>query len=343
MPLTSSHPRTRPISAGHLRAFDAVARHLNFRAAGEELSLTQSAVSRQIQALEDEVGTALFLRHTRAVELTSAGSQLLRATGMALERIDAAVRQIRQSAGRKSVAITTWASFASMWLIPRLEAFQREHPDIDIRIDASDVAVDLATADVDLALRYVVPQAAPPGAIRLFGEQLTPVASPWLLKEHHLARVEDLAKMTLVEAGDAHRTRHLEWLTWQRWLDQFGSAAQPDKTARGAKAAVAHKLTPQRWLYFNYAHQIVQAALTGQGVALARLPLVAESLASGALVEPLPHTRMDSPLAYWLLVSPRSTLRPEVKAFCDWLLQQAAATREAIGDVPDPDTVDHLD
>jgi len=343
MQLTSSHPRTRPISAGHLRAFDAVARHLNFRAAGEELSLTQSAVSRQIQALEDEVGTALFLRHTRAVELTSAGSQLLRATGMALERIDAAVRQIRQSAGRKSVAITTWASFASMWLIPRLEAFQREHPDIDIRIDASDVAVDLATADVDLALRYVVPQAAPPGAIRLFGEQLTPVASPWLLKEHHLARVEDLAKMTLIEAGDAHRTRHLEWLTWQRWLDQFGSAAPPGKTARGAKAAVAHKLTPQRWLYFNYAHQIVQAALTGQGVALARLPLVAESLASGALVEPLPHTRMDSPLAYWLLVSPRSTLRPEVKAFCDWLQQQAAATREAIGDVPDPDTVDHLD
>jgi DNA-binding transcriptional LysR family regulator len=343
MQLTASHPRTRPIAAGHLRAFEAVARHLNFRAAGEELSLTQSAVSRQIQALEDEVGTALFLRHTRAVELTSAGTQLLRATGVALERVDAAVRQIRQSAGRKSVAITTWASFASMWLIPRLEAFQREHPDIDIRIDASDATVDLATADVDLALRYVVPQAAPPGAIRLFGEQLTPVASPWLLKEHRLDRVEDLAKMTLIEAGDAHRTRHLEWLTWQRWLDQFGHTAPPGKATRGAKAAVPHKLTPQRWLYFNYAHQIVQAALTGQGVALARLPLVAESLASGALVEPLPHTRMDSPLAYWLLVAPRSTLRPEVKAFCDWLQQQAAATREAIGDVPDPDTVDHLD
>ena len=343
MQLTTSHPRTRPIAAGHLRAFEAVARHLNFRAAGEELSLTQSAVSRQIQALEDEVGTALFLRHTRAVELTSAGTQLLRATGVALERVDAAVRQIRQSAGRKSVAITTWASFASMWLIPRLEAFQREHPDIDIRIDASDATVDLATADVDLALRYVVPQAAPPGAIRLFGEQLTPVASPWLLKEHRLVQVEDLAKMTLIEAGDAHRTRHLEWLTWQRWLDQFGHTAPPGKAPRGAKATVPHKLTPQRWLYFNYAHQIVQAALTGQGVALARLPLVAESLASGALVEPLPHTRMDSPLAYWLLVAPRSTLRPEVKAFCDWLQQQAAATREAIGDVPDPDTVDHLD
>lgn len=344
MQLTSSHPRTRPIAAGHLRAFEAVARHLNFRAAAEELSLTQSAVSRQIQALEDEVGTALFLRHTRAVEITSAGSQLLRAASMALERVDAAVRQIRQSAGRKSVAITTWASFASMWLIPRLEAFQRDHPDIDIRIDATDNAVDLATSDVDLALRYAVPQGMPASAQRLFGEQLTPVASPWLLKSHPIHSVEDLARCALIEAGDAHRTRHLEWLTWQRWLDTFGTPLPVTSSGkRSRKNLEHHKLTPQRWMYFNYANQIVQAALTGQGVALARLPLVAESLASGALVEPLPHARLDSPLAYWLLVAPRSLQRPEVKAFCDWLLLQAAATREAIGDMPDPDTIDNID
>ena len=336
--LTSSHPRTRPIAAGHLRAFEAVARHLNFRAAAEELSLTQSAVSRQIQSLEDEVGSALFLRHTRSVELTGSGTILLRAAGSALERIDAAVRQIRQSAGRRSVAITTWASFASMWLIPRLEAFQREHPDIDIRIDASDAAVDLSTADVDMALRYAVPQAIPAGASRLFGEQLTPVASPWLLKTHRIAKLDDLAKVTLIEAGDAHRTRHLEWLTWQRWLDHFSTTGGTRASSR-TKA----KLTPQRWLYFNYAHQIVQAALTGQGVALARLPLVAESLASGDLVEPLPQMRIDSPLVYWLVVTPRSAQRPEVKAFCDWLLKEAARTRQAIGDVPDPDTVDHID
>ena len=342
MQLTRSHPRTRPIGAGHLRAFDAVARHLNFRAAAEELSLTQSAVSRQIQGLENEVGVALFLRHTRAVELTSAGAQLLRASSMALERIDAAVRQIRQSAGRKAVAITTWASFASMWLIPRLEAFQRDHPDIDIRIDATDNAVDLATADVDLALRYAVPQSIPAGATRLFGEQLTPVASPWLLKSHPIKSIEDLSRCALIEAGDAHRTRHLEWLTWQRWLDTFGHPAAPGKRPR-PNAAASAKLSPQRWMYFNYANQIVQAALTGQGVALARLPLVAESLASGDLIEPLPHTRLDSPLVYWLMVAPRSAQRPEVKAFCEWLLLQAALTRMAIGEVPDPDTVDNID
>ena len=338
MALTPSHPRTRPISAGHLRAFEAVARLLNFRAAAEELSLTQSAVSRQIQALEDEVGSALFLRHTRAVELTSAGSILLRATGAALDRIDAAVRLIRQSAGRRSVAITTWASFASMWLIPRLEAFQREHPDIDIRIDATDAAVDLSTADVDLAIRYAAPETIAAGAVRLFGEQLTPVASPWLLREHRIAKVDDLAKVTLVEAGDAHRTRHLEYLTWQRWLDHFAPAP-----VGGPRARAKARLSPQRWLYFNYASQIVQAALTGQGVALARLPLVAESLANGDLVEPLPQMRLDSPLVYWLVLAPRTHQRPEVKAFCDWLLREAERTRQAIGDVPDPDTVDNID
>jgi len=324
---SQTHLRSRPISAGQLRAFEAVARHLNFRAASEEMALTQSAVSRQIQALEEEVGVSLFLRHTRAVELTSAGANLLLAVSQALPRIDSAVRQIRQSAGRKSVSLTTFASFASMWLIPRLEQFQRENPDIDIRIDASDNTVDLDVADVDLALRYGPVANMPAEAVRLFGEQLTPVASPWLLKSGiPLSRPEDLANFTLIEAGDAHRT-HLEWLTWRRWLDEQNMS----------------KLQPKRWLYFNYAYQMVQAALTGQGVVLARLPMVAESLANGDLIEPLPGQRMDSPMAYWMIVGPRSAIRPEIKAFCEWLQAQGKATRETIGEVPDPDTVDYID
>jgi DNA-binding transcriptional LysR family regulator len=261
------------------------------------------------------------------VELTNAGGILLRAVTPSLERIDSAVRQIRQSAGRKSVSLTTFASFASMWLIPRLEGFQRDNPDIDIRIDASDVAVDLDISDLDLALRYAPASAMPPGAIRLFGEQITPVISPWLLKSGpRLKKPDDLAQFTLIEAGDAHHT-HLEWLTWRRWLEQHASP----------------KLEAKRWLYFNYAYQMVQATLTGQGVVLARLPLIAESLASGDLVEPLPQMRMDSPMSYWLIIGPRNVARPEVLAFCEWLKSQAALTREAIGDVPDPDTVDSLD
>jgi LysR family glycine cleavage system transcriptional activator len=215
-----------------------------------------------------------------------------------------------------------------MWLIPRLEAFQREHPDIDIRIDATDTPVDLDTTDVDLALRYSMPSNVPAQAYRLFGEQLTPVVSPWLLRSGpRLQNAEDLAQFALVEASDSHRTQHMELLTWRRWLE----------------VQQLRRLEPKRWLYFNYAHQIAQAALTGQGVALVRTPLVAESLASGDLVEPFPQLRLDSPMAYWLIVGQRNAARPEVQAFCSWLKAQAAQTREAIGDVPDADTRDGLD
>ncbi|MBC7719278.1 MAG: LysR family transcriptional regulator [Chitinophagaceae bacterium] len=324
---SQTHLRSRPIAAGQLRAFETVARHLNFRAASEEMALTQSAVSRQIQALEDDVGVSLFHRHTRAVELTNAGAVLLRAVTPSLERIDGAVRQIRHSTGRKSVALTTFASFASMWLIPRLEAFQREHADIDIRIDASDAPIDLDISDLDIALRYAPASHVPAHAIRLFGEQITAVISPWLLKSGpRLKKPDDLAQFTLIEAGDCDHT-HLEWLSWQRWLVLHASP----------------KLEAKRWLYFNYAYQMVQAALTGQGVVLARLPLIAESLALGDLVEPLPKLRLDSPMAYWLVVGARSAARPEVVAFCEWVKAQATLTRQAIGDVPDPDTVDALD
>ena len=119
-----------------------------------------------------------------------------------------------------------------------------------------------------------------------------------------------------MEAGDSHRTQNLEWLTWRRWLDSHGFA----------------KLEPKRWLYFNYASQIAQAALTGQGVALARMPLVADSLANGDLVEILPNMRLDTPMAYWLIVGPRSGQRPEIQAFCNWLQAQAHLTRLATGE-----------
>jgi DNA-binding transcriptional LysR family regulator len=214
-----------------------------------------------------------------------------------------------------------------MWLIPRLEAFQRDHPDIDIRIDASDVALDLEVADVDIALRYGPRENMPAGAVRLFGEALTPVASPWLIKSGPAIRTPaDITRFTLIEAGDAHRT-HLEWLTWRRWFEVNG----------------LERAQPKRWLYFNYAYQMVQAALTGQGVVLARSSLIAESLANGDLIEVLPQHRLDSPMAYWLLVGPRSAQRSEIQAFCEWLQAQAAITRETIGEVPDPDTIDQMD
>ena len=198
---------------------------------------------------------------------------------------------------------------------------------MDIRIDATDTSLDMETSDVDLALRYGPAATMPSNAVRLFGEQLTPVASPWLLKANPpIRKAADLSRFTLIEAGDAHHT-HLDWLAWRRWLELQG----------------LNKFEAKRWLYFNYAYQMVQAALTGQGIVLARLPLIAESLAQGDLVEPLRDLRMDSPMAYWLIVGPRSAQRPEIKAFCNWLRAQAVITREAIGEVAEADGLTERD
>ncbi|MCM5679327.1 LysR substrate-binding domain-containing protein [Schlegelella sp. S2-27] len=316
--------RQRPLTVGPLRAFEAVARHLNFRQAAEELHLTQSAISRQIQGLEEDVGAPLFLRGTRHVELTGAGAALLRAAAPLLDRLDATVRQIRQARGRRTVSVTTFASFASLWLIPRLEAFQREHPDLDIRVSANDAMVDVDGGEVDLALRYCTPEQAPPGAVRLFGEVLTAVASRWLIEAgasgngKPLQCPEDLAQHALLEEDDGHPGHGV--LGWRYWL-----------TSHGLK-----DFQPQRWVYFNYTYQQVQAALAGQGVALARLPMVAEALRAGELVEPFDPARYRAPRehAYWLVAAPAARQRDEVAQFCSWVEQQAQLTRQAIGEVP---------
>jgi len=302
-----NRPRQRPLGVGPLRAFEAVARRLSFRAAAQELHLTQPAISRQIRSLEDELGAPLFLRGTRHVELTGAGASLLRATAPLLDRLDASVRQIRASQGRRQVSVTTFPSFASLWLLPRLQDFQNSHPGVDIRISANDQMADLDDPELDLALRYCHPDDAPQGSTLMFGEVLTPVASPAL---KGLSTPADLATQTLLEEDD-HRAS-AEFLSWRHWL---GLKAPP-------------KLEPRDWLYLNFTYQQIQAALANQGVALARVALVGESLARGELVEPFgPAGRVNSPFAYWLVRWPGRRERPEVEAFEQWLLAQAAATR----------------
>jgi LysR family transcriptional regulator, glycine cleavage system transcriptional activator len=319
----NSPPRNprRPLSLGNLRAFEAVARRLSFSAAADELFVTQSAVSRQIKGLEEELGAALFVRGTRHVEMTQNGQLLMRAVDASLPKIDASVRQIRAARSRKRVSVTTFASFGSLWLLPRIEAFQRDHADIDIRVSAGDAIADLDDPELDLALRYCSPAQAPAGALRLFGEVLTPVVSRSLAEQIRLgkapplARPADLAQHTLAEEDDNKAST--EYLSWRRWLALHGQPA----------------LQPKRWLYLNFTYQQVQAALAGHGVALARVALVFEALQRGELVEPfgLPG-RIDSPAAYWLITAPGSRTRPEVERFCEWVLAQAADTRRAVGE-----------
>ena len=310
--------RQRPLSIGPLRAFEAVARLLSFRAAAEELSLTQSAISRQIQALEEEIGCTLFLRGTRKVELSVDGAVLLPTAVAVLSRLDQTVRQIRRTRGRRVVNVSTFASFASLWLIPRMEAFQREHADIDIRVSAYDRKVDLEDGESDLALRYDDRPSVPADAEQLFEELLSPCVSPWYLQKPPapLKRPADLAGHAM--AGEDDPRPSAEYLSWRRWLTTQG---EPD-------------LQPRRWLYMNFTYQQVQAALTGQGVALARLPLVHEHLERGELVEPFGKPgRLGSPFSYWLITGPNAARRPEVQQFADWVRAQAAITRQQVAGV----------
>ena len=313
--------RRRPLSVGPIRAFEAVSRHLSFRAAADELSLTQSAISRQIQSLEEDMGATLLLRGTRKVELTSEGAMFLRALAPSLARIDASVQQIRQSQGRRVVNVNTFASFASMWLLPRMEAFQREHTQMDIRVSATDVVVNTTDPEFDLILRYGSRHRVPPGAQRLFGEVITPVISPWLAEQIRngqappLSQPEHLSQYTLTEEDDTRPSA--EFLSWRHWLAKQGA---PD-------------VQPRRWLYLNFTYQQVQSALAGQGVALARLPLVTEQLERGDLVEPFGLAgRIGIDLAYWLITPANSRARKEVDEFCGWVERLAAQTRLALGE-----------
>jgi LysR family transcriptional regulator, glycine cleavage system transcriptional activator len=311
----------RPLAVGPLRAFEAVARRLSFSAAAEELFLTQPAISRQIKALEDELGAPLFVRGTRKVELTNAGSQLLRGVMPLLQRLDQTVRQIRSARGRRHVSVATFASFASLWLLPRLRAFEAMHPEIDIRISATDAMVDLDDPEIDLILRYCLPADAPQGAQLLFGEVITPVVSNAFAQQAgragtpRLAEPRDLDQHTLLEEDE--RLASSEYLSWRRWLREHG---QP-------------KLEPARWLYLNFTYQQIQAALAGGGVALGRIAMIGDSLARGDLVEPFGAAhRMVSPFAYWLFdlaaLRGERSVRAEVSAFAQWLAEQAAATRQ---------------
>ena len=313
--------RQRPLVLDHLRSFEAVARRAGFGAAAEELHVTQSAVSRQIKSLEEELGAPLFTRGTRRVELTQAGQLLLRAITPALARIDGAVRQIRQQRGRAQVSLSTFASFASLWLLPRLPAFEKEQPAVDIRISAVDRLIELDDPDHDLVLRQIRPEDAPPGAIRLFGEVCTPVIGTSLADAiargaaPPLRTPRDLVDCTLIEMHDDRPSADV--LGWHHWLQQRGLA----------------QLEPRRWISVNFTHQQVQTALAGQGVALARLPLIHDALARGDLIEPFGREgRLASPWAYWQIGLTGARPRPELDSFNAWLQEAARETRKAIGE-----------
>jgi len=290
-----------------LVGFEAAARHLSFTKAGEELFLTQSAVSRQIKELEDQLGVELFQRRHRALALTDAGKSFYASAAQVLTTMRAATDRLRAQAGKKGLSVTTTHSFAALWLIPRLAGFTRSHPGIDVRIMADTRVQDLDRDGLDLAVRHGPASLAGSNAVRLMGERVFPVCSPKLVKDKSkpLREPQDLRNHCLLQYDDPEG-RH-PWLHWKTWLEVERIA----------------DLRPAGTLSFSGYEQIIPAAVAGHGVGLGRTPLVKDLLASGELVAPF-KSSADPARAYYAVVSKSAEGRPEVSEFVSWLKQEAA-------------------
>jgi DNA-binding transcriptional LysR family regulator len=289
-----------------LVGFESAARHLSFTKAGAELHLTQSAVSRQIKELEDQLGVPLFLRRHRALALTEAGRQFYASAAQVLTTMRTATERLRAHAGKETLSVTTTHSFAAMWLIPRLAGFTATHPGVEVRISAETRVQDLDRDGFDLAIRHGPAALAGAGAVRLFGERVFPVCSPRLLKDkaRPLREPRDLRFHTLLQYDDPDG-RH-PWLHWKSWLEIERIA----------------DLKPAGSMTFSGYEQIIPAAIAGHGVALGRSPLMKDLLASGELLAPF-KSSADPARAYYAIAASNSAERPEVRDFIAWLKAEA--------------------
>jgi DNA-binding transcriptional LysR family regulator len=299
-------------SLDFLKGFEAAGRRLSFTLAAQELFLTQSALSRQMQALEEGLGTRLFERSHRALALTPAGVTFHRAVTTQLRALAEAADAVVAPHRSAGLSVTTTVSFASLWLIPRLPRFRARQPEVEVYVSADDRTVDLARGEVDVAIRYVRWDARPADATTLFGERMLPVVSPAVLRNPGtpLKRPQDLTRHVLLHLDDPEG--RVPWLNWPAWLAANG----------------APEVKPVGSLRFTLYDQVVQAAVGGQGVALGRLPMIGELLRDGRLVAPFAK-RYESERGYVALCAPHAQRRPDVGAFVEWLAEEARATTSA--------------
>ncbi len=288
------------------RTFDAVARHLSFTLAADELCLTQSAVSRQIAALEQQTGIQLFRRLHRAIELTPAGQQLRDAVTGGLDQIHGCLLTLGSAAKAPQITVSATVAFAWFWLMPRLKQFSADHPLLDIRVLATDTEVLPGQDDVDVAILFGSGQWEGIASRLLFRERVYPVCSPRFLSEHAgLTRAVDLVCQALLHL-DIHRTAP-DPVDWQRWLASQGVTGQP--------------VIPG--LRFNSYPMVLQAAEAGRGVALGWSYIVDPIVASGRLVQPVAGT-METRNGYYLSTSRQAARSPELEEFLGWIATEAA-------------------
>ena len=288
--------RRRLPPLGGVRAFEAAGRRRSFTRAADELHVTQAAISHQVRQLEDWLGVPLFHRRNRAVDLTEAGQDYLAAASLALDVLGQATARLieREAAGILTVSVLP--SFAARWLVPRLGDFRLRHPEIDVRIAARNELADFARDDVDVAIRYGAGGWPDVAAIRFLEEELFPVCSPRLLEgELALRTPADLRRHVLLHDDSRE--------DWRNWLLLAG----------------VRDVDPTRGPMISDASMVLQAAIEGQGVALARSGLSAAELAAGRLVRPFPQA-LKARFAYFLVAPERTMERPKVRAFVDWVL-----------------------
>lgn len=291
-----------------VRGFVAVARRKSITLAAQDLCLTQSAVSRQVKLLETHLGTPLLARKHRSIELTDAGAQLFQLAGPWLDRLFEFSQSLAAGERPQPLTITASIGVTSLWLLPRLGSFQARYPTIDVRVAASNRILDIHQENIDLAIRYCTEASAPQDAIRLFGEEVAPVAHKDVAARAFQDR-ESLLDQVFLELDDRARP----WLRWSEWL-----------SARG----MGH-VRPKAYLYFNQYDQVIQAAMEGHGVALGRLGLILPLVNDERLVAQQDGQLGISDFAYWLTQYDKSP-RKEVQVFADWIVQQAQSTAASL-------------
>ncbi|MFM8799112.1 MAG: transcriptional regulator GcvA [Tagaea sp.] len=300
-----------------LRAFETVARHLSVTKAADELSVTPAAVSHQIKTIEEHLGLDLFHRTKGVLLLTDAGQAILPGIREGFESFAGAIERIDDLGKSGVLTISVAPSFAAKWLLPRLESFQAAHPDIDVRVGASMALAEFHADGVDLAIRYGAGRYPDLHAERLLAEAVFPVCSPKLLNgAHKLDSIDALRHQTLLH--DDSPDDDPSCPTWAMWL----------------KAAGAHDIDGTRGPKFNQSSLVVEAAVLGRGVALAKASLAAADLAEGRLIKPF-GAALPVDFAYWLACPPAKLALRKVSLFSAWLKSEAAAFAGKSGTQPD--------
>lgn len=302
--------RLPPLKA--VRYFDCAARHLSFTKAADELAVTHSAISHQIKALEEWLGILLFERGARSLTLTEAGRRYLPPVRAAFQQLAEASADLRLLPGGGPLTVSALPSLTSKWLVPRLHDFQARHPEIEVRISATDRLDPVGEGDVDVGIRYGRGQWPGIESELLLQDEVFPVCSPKLLEgPKPLKTPADLVHFNLISDTDWRRA---QFDFWPRWLTAAGAPTLELKTR----------------LTFNYTNLLIQAAIDGLGVGLGNMMLAGDDLRKGHLVRPFRESVvLDT--GYYVIYGKGGLKQAKVKAFRDWVFAQMTAFRRVEG------------